>query len=400
MLIELRAGDRVEENLRPIGRVADRASTLLRTPNSRTQDVGGRPSVANSVPSDCPVCWAESPGGVGGASSNPPRVQRARPLVRSGRVERPPADEPVRAAEIIAAVCLATDLGMGFPFEHGLYGTLAAMRLGECLGIGAPTASEVYYGSLLTYAGCTADAEVAASIFGDDLARHLVPVLHGSPRESLAALLRALPPPERAGPLRAIEIARRLPRAARADRPHLARAVRRGAHAGRTTRPAPSGHRAVRLPHRALGRERTARARREGRDPAADPDRARGARRRLSDAARRGGAGRRRRPRAGGSCVRSRGRARAGRQRRGDPRRGRRRVGVGDDAGQRARAAADAGRGRDRPRARRDGRLRRPALTVSRRPLRRCRPAGRGSGSSLPDRRGRRRHDPARGAGP
>jgi HD-GYP domain-containing protein (c-di-GMP phosphodiesterase class II) len=130
-------------------------------------------------------------------------------------------DEPVRAAEVIAAVCLATDLGMGFPFEHGLHATLAAVRLGERLGVDGPTASEVYYGSLLTYAGCTADAEVAAAIFGDDLARHMVPVLHGSSREGLAALLRALPPPERAGPLRALEIARRLPRAARADRPHL-----------------------------------------------------------------------------------------------------------------------------------------------------------------------------------
>jgi len=31
--------------------------------------------------------------------------------------------EQVRAAEVIAACCLATDLGMGFPFEHGLHAT-------------------------------------------------------------------------------------------------------------------------------------------------------------------------------------------------------------------------------------------------------------------------------------
>ena len=118
-------------------------------------------------------------------------------------------------------MCLATDLGMGFPFEHGLHATLAAMRLGDRLGIDADTASKVYYGSLLMYAGCTADAEVAAAVFGSDLGAHLVPVLHGSPRETLGALVRALPPPESAGPRRALEIARRLPKAARADRAHL-----------------------------------------------------------------------------------------------------------------------------------------------------------------------------------
>jgi hypothetical protein len=34
--------------------------------------------------------------------------------------------EEVRAAEVIGALCLATDLGMGFPFEHGLHTTLIA----------------------------------------------------------------------------------------------------------------------------------------------------------------------------------------------------------------------------------------------------------------------------------
>ncbi len=137
-------------------------------------------------------------------------------------MEHPPQDDRVRAAEVIGAVCLATDLSMGFPFEHGLHGTLAAMRLGDCVGIDAETASQLYYSSLLTYAGCTADGQIAAAIFGGDHTTHLVPVLHGSPRETLAALVRALPPPDSTGPRRAIEVARRLPRAARAHRPHTA----------------------------------------------------------------------------------------------------------------------------------------------------------------------------------
>jgi HD-GYP domain-containing protein (c-di-GMP phosphodiesterase class II) len=118
-------------------------------------------------------------------------------------------------------MCLATDLGMGFPFEHGLRATLAAMRLGDRLGVDVGTASQVFYGSLLAYAGCTADADVAAAIFGADLGAHLVPVMHGSPRETFAAVVRALPPPDSSGPKRALEVGRRLPKAARADRPHL-----------------------------------------------------------------------------------------------------------------------------------------------------------------------------------
>jgi HD-GYP domain-containing protein (c-di-GMP phosphodiesterase class II) len=137
-------------------------------------------------------------------------------------VKHQPQNDRVRGAEVIGAVCLATDLGMGFPFEHGLQSTLAAMRLGERVGIDAETASQLYYSSLLTYAGCTADGEIAAAIFGGDVTTHLVPVLHGSPRESLSAVVRSLPPPDSTGPGRAIEVARRLPRAARAHRPHMA----------------------------------------------------------------------------------------------------------------------------------------------------------------------------------
>ena len=40
----------------------------------------------------------------------------------------------IRTAEVMAATCLATDLGMGFPFEHGLHATLMAMRLADLVG--------------------------------------------------------------------------------------------------------------------------------------------------------------------------------------------------------------------------------------------------------------------------
>lgn len=134
----------------------------------------------------------------------------------------PQATESVRAAEVIAALCLATDLGMGFPFEHGLQTTLVAMRLANRLEVERETASQVYYASLLSHAGCTTDAHVTAEIFGGSLTAHLHPAKYGSGREVIAALLRALPDPSRPALVRAAQTARRLPRMARAQRPQLA----------------------------------------------------------------------------------------------------------------------------------------------------------------------------------
>ena len=131
--------------------------------------------------------------------------------------------EQVRAAEVIAALCLATDLGMRLPLEHGLHSTLVAMRLAERLGIDAETASQTYYACLLFYVGCTADAEINAEIFGDDTAliTHFTPVMFGSRAEMMTGIMRALAPPNGARPVRAAQAVRRLPRAVRGHRRHL-----------------------------------------------------------------------------------------------------------------------------------------------------------------------------------
>jgi len=55
--------------------------------------------------------------------------------------DAPHHGEQIRAAEVIAALSLATDLGIGVPLEHGLHSTLIAMRLGEQLGVDAETRS-------------------------------------------------------------------------------------------------------------------------------------------------------------------------------------------------------------------------------------------------------------------
>ena len=133
-----------------------------------------------------------------------------------------PDGERVCAAEVIAALSLATDLATGLPFEHGLESTLAAMRLAERLGVDAETEQQTYYACLLFHVGCTADAHVAADLFGESgVLRHLGPAMFGSQRQAALATLRALAPQVGPAPARALGVARKLPRAVGAYRRHV-----------------------------------------------------------------------------------------------------------------------------------------------------------------------------------
>jgi HD-GYP domain-containing protein (c-di-GMP phosphodiesterase class II) len=130
--------------------------------------------------------------------------------------ETPPtAADQVRAAEVIASMCLATDLGMGFPFEHGLHATLVTMRLAEALDVDQDTLAHTYYGSLLMYVGCTVDEEQRTEIFGGSMTEHHTHRQFGSRAESLAGVMRALPSPDASLPQRGWQAVARLPRAAR-----------------------------------------------------------------------------------------------------------------------------------------------------------------------------------------
>jgi HD-GYP domain-containing protein (c-di-GMP phosphodiesterase class II) len=113
---------------------------------------------------------------------------------------------------------------MGVPFEHGLHSTLFAMRLAERLSVDSGTASQVYYACLLFYVGCTADADLAAEVFGDDFALTTqgLPVRFGSRPEMIAGIMRALATPGSAPVMRAVQIAQRIPKAARAFKHHTA----------------------------------------------------------------------------------------------------------------------------------------------------------------------------------
>ena len=76
----------------------------------------------------------------------------------------------VRLSELLAAVSLGTDLGMGHPMEHVQRQSVIALRLAERLGLTPPERESVYYSSLLAWIGCHVDAYEQAKWFGDDLA--------------------------------------------------------------------------------------------------------------------------------------------------------------------------------------------------------------------------------------
>ncbi len=134
-----------------------------------------------------------------------------------------PASERVRLAELIAALSLATDLGIGVPLEHGLHSTLLAMRLADRLGVDAHSATQTYFACQLFYVGCTADADVAAELFGGDdaLTTHGTPNRFGSRAQAAAGILRAIAPPGSPPTVRARQLARGLPRAAKTFKQHI-----------------------------------------------------------------------------------------------------------------------------------------------------------------------------------
>lgn len=68
----------------------------------------------------------------------------------------------------MAALSLATDLGLGQPLRRQLVVCLAALELAERLGCSDIERSEAYYVALVTHVGCTGAASHFASWMGGD----------------------------------------------------------------------------------------------------------------------------------------------------------------------------------------------------------------------------------------
>ena len=81
-----------------------------------------------------------------------------------------PAGQRVRLAELLAALSLAFDLGMGLPMEHVLRQCLISLRLAQRLGLDEADREVIYYAALLAWVGCHVDAYEQAKWFGDDTA--------------------------------------------------------------------------------------------------------------------------------------------------------------------------------------------------------------------------------------
>lgn len=82
--------------------------------------------------------------------------------------QSPPA-LPTRA-EVLAALSVAIDLGLGQPAEHMLRSALIATRIADRLGLTAAQRDCIYYATLIMWIGCHADSHEYARWFGDDIA--------------------------------------------------------------------------------------------------------------------------------------------------------------------------------------------------------------------------------------
>jgi HD-GYP domain-containing protein (c-di-GMP phosphodiesterase class II) len=92
----------------------------------------------------------------------------------------------------MAALSLATDLGMGQPLEFALTGCMLATRLGESLGMPTSDLRDVYYYGLLRFSGCNSDTYAMAALLGDELSVRsaFAAVDPGSPPQVLSLAIR------------------------------------------------------------------------------------------------------------------------------------------------------------------------------------------------------------------
>lgn len=76
----------------------------------------------------------------------------------------------LRLAELVAAVSLASDLGLGQPMEHLLRSCRLGLRLAGSVGLSEDERAIVYYVALLGWVGCHAESHEQAAWFGDEIA--------------------------------------------------------------------------------------------------------------------------------------------------------------------------------------------------------------------------------------
>ena len=104
---------------------------------------------------------------------------------------------PLRLAELLASLSLATDLGTGQPLGHGMRTCLISVQIARELRCDDATVRTVHHVALLRFLGCTADAdETARMAGGDDLTfnRIMAPTATGTESEMMRAMTNAIAP--------------------------------------------------------------------------------------------------------------------------------------------------------------------------------------------------------------
>jgi HD-GYP domain-containing protein (c-di-GMP phosphodiesterase class II) len=97
--------------------------------------------------------------------------------------------------ELLGAISLATDLGTGQPYSHGVRTSVLAVQLGRELGLDDDAVADVQQVALLRFLGCTADASDTAELVGGDEIAFLAamaPVAMGSKPEMGRRLMRTV----------------------------------------------------------------------------------------------------------------------------------------------------------------------------------------------------------------
>jgi len=113
----------------------------------------------------------------------------------------------MRWSELVAAISLATDVGMAQPLESGLGTCLVATALAERVGLDTADRQRVYHLALLQHIGCTAATGTVAAVMGDEMLMraHAATLDFADRRQMLAFMLRhvarANPPLARPGAL-------------------------------------------------------------------------------------------------------------------------------------------------------------------------------------------------------
>ena len=98
----------------------------------------------------------------------------------------------LRLMDLLAALSVATDLGMGQPPETALRSSLLATRLARAIELPEKDVRNVSLGTLLRHIGCTATASSEARLYGGDelVSRQAAqPADFGNPREMLPLML-------------------------------------------------------------------------------------------------------------------------------------------------------------------------------------------------------------------